>query len=200
NGGLNTAASTAGNATPMAGMGTGGQANAGQAQVNAGQAQAGAGQAPGAANPSLGSLMKIRRQFTDRLQNNEGDKARALDQEALEKAWGEYVRTLRENRNPAVQSLELAVLRIKDATGFEAVVSNNLEQKFIEQEKRPLCDHLQKAFGNKAVSFVVVIEQRADVEEPADRPLNKREQFLQIVEKYPLVKELKDRLKLELDY
>jgi DNA polymerase-3 subunit gamma/tau len=33
-----------------------------------------------------------------------------------------------------------------------------------------------------------------------DRPLNKREQFLQIVEQYPLVKELKDRLRLELDY
>jgi len=30
--------------------------------------------------------------------------------------------------------------------------------------------------------------------------LNKREQFQQIVEQYPLVKELKDRLKLELDY
>ena len=99
-----------------------------------------------------------------------------------------------------MQSLELAVLRIKDATGFEVVTSNNLEQKFIEQEKRNLSDHLQKAFANKAISFAVIIEERPDEGEPVDRPLNKREQFQQIVEQYPLVKELKDRLKLELDY
>jgi DNA polymerase-3 subunit gamma/tau len=30
--------------------------------------------------------------------------------------------------------------------------------------------------------------------------MNKREQFQQIVDQYPLVKELKDRLRLELDY
>jgi DNA polymerase-3 subunit gamma/tau len=30
--------------------------------------------------------------------------------------------------------------------------------------------------------------------------LNTREQYLKIIEEYPLVKELKDRLRLELDY
>jgi DNA polymerase-3 subunit gamma/tau len=47
---------------------------------------------------------------------------------------------------------------------------------------------------------VIVEEKEGDAEEPTDRPLNKREQFQQIVEQYPLVKELKDRLRLELDY
>jgi len=94
----------------------------------------------------------------------------------------------------------MADLRILDASNFEVVTSNNLEQKFIEQEKRTLSEFLQKEFANKAISFTVIVEERPDTGAPEKRPLNTREQFLQIVEQYPLVKELKDRLKLELDY
>ena len=153
------------------------------------------------ATASLGSLSRIRQQFSTRQQNDEASNSRTLEPEALHKAWQQYADYLRENRNPAVQSLELATLRITDAHTFEVVTNNNLEQKFVEQEKRSLSDHLQKVFANKAISFTVIIEEKEAVEEEsADRPLNKREQFMQIVEQYPLVKELKDRLRLELDY
>ena len=149
---------------------------------------------------SLKSLSKIRQQFADRSQGKEGSNSRSLEIEVLHKAWQQYADYLRENRNPAVQSLELATLRIIDGTSFEVVTSNNLEQKFIEQEKRSLSDHLQQVFENKSISFAVIVEERVSVEEPGEKPLNKREQFQQIVEQYPLVKELKDRLRLELDY
>ena len=149
----------------------------------------------------LGSLSRIRQQFASKQQNDAATSSRPLEPEALHRVWQQYADYLRENRNPAVQSLELAVLRITDMQTFEVVTSNNLEQKFIEQEKRNLSDHLQKEFANKAVSFTVIVEEKTgEVEEPTDRPLNRREQFQQIVEQYPLVKELKDRLKLELDY
>lgn len=151
------------------------------------------------AGASLGSLSKIRQQFSSRTQNNE-TLIRPLEAAALAKAWAAYAQQLRENKNPAVQSLELAVLRIMDANNFEVVTANNLEQKFIEQEKRTLSEYLQKEFANRTISFTVIVEERPDTEEPVERPLNTREQFLQIVEQYPLVKELKDRLKLELDY
>jgi DNA polymerase-3 subunit gamma/tau len=154
-----------------------------------------------ATGATLGSLSKIRQQFSNRQQQDESSNRKSLEPEALQKAWQEYADQLRENKNPAVQSLEMAVLRITDANSFEVVSSNNLEQKFIEQEKRTLSDHLQKAFSNKTISFTVIIEEREHKDEqPTERPLNRREQFLQIIEQYPLVKELKDRLKLELDY
>jgi DNA polymerase-3 subunit gamma/tau len=149
---------------------------------------------------TLGSLSKIRQQFSNRQQSDEANNRRPLEPTALQKVWQEYADQLRENKNPAVQSLEMATLRITDASSFEVVSSNNLEQKFIEQEKRALSDHIQKAFSNKTISFTVIIEEREDTGQPAERPLNRREQFLQIIELYPLVKELKDRLKLELDY
>jgi DNA polymerase-3 subunit gamma/tau len=163
--------------------------------VPAGQREESGGKAGG-----LGSLSKIRQQFAERSQNKETGGGVALEVEALYRAWQQYADYLRENRNPAVQSLELATLRIIDAHSFEVSTNNNLEQKFIEQEKRNLSDHLQQVFANKAISFTVVVEEKVSQEEPTDKPLNKREQFIQIVDQYPLVKELKDRLRLELDY
>ncbi|HVU99244.1 MAG TPA: DNA polymerase III subunit gamma/tau [Puia sp.] len=163
----------------------------------------GTGAASGAASaaPSLGALSKIRQQFSSKQGGDGAVSIRPLEPEALQKAWQQYADQLRENRNPAVQSLELATLRIVDGNSFEVITNNPLEQKFVEHEKRTLSEHLQNVFSNKMISFTVVVVEREDTEEgPADRPLNKREQFIQIVEQYPLVKELKDRLKLELDY
>jgi len=151
------------------------------------------------AGTSLGSLSRIRQQFADRQQTSENN-TRELEPAALAKAWAAYAQILRDNKNPAVQSLEMAQLRITDPGTFVVVTSNNLEQKFIEGEKRTLSEFLQKEFANKSLSFAVIVEERPSTEEPTERPLNKREQFQQIVEQYPLVKELKDRLKLELDY
>jgi DNA polymerase-3 subunit gamma/tau len=148
----------------------------------------------------LSSLSKIRRQIADRTRDKDSETSRVLEIEPLIRAWQQYADSLRENRNPAVQSFELASLRIIDAQTFEVSANNNLEQRFIEQEKRGISDHLQQVFANKAISFTVIVEEKAQLEEPVERPLNKREQFMQIVEQYPLVKELKDRLRLELDY
>ena len=171
---------------------------AGEAQVQTASTATATGTAGSA---SLGSLSRIRQQFASRSQNDDAASSRPLEPEALHRAWQQYADYLRENRNPAVQSLELAELRIVDHQTFEVVTGNNLEQKFIEQEKRNLSDHLQKEFVNKALSFSVTIEEKAaDIQETTDRPMNKREQFQQIVDQYPLVKELKDRLRLELDY
>lgn len=150
---------------------------------------------------SSGSLSGLRQQIASRAQNSEANARKPLEPEALQQAWKDYGQLLRENKNPAVQSFERAVLRILDQHTFEVVSNNNLEQKFIEQEKRVLSEFLQKSFSDKTLSFSVIIEENTDQdEEPVEKTLNRREQFIQIVEQYPLVKELKDRLKLELDY
>jgi DNA polymerase III subunit gamma/tau len=152
-----------------------------------------------AALPSLGSLSKIRQQFSTRQPHAE-DNTGALDPEALQKAWIAYTRQLKDAKSPAAPCFENAVLNITARDAFEIVCSNNLEQKFIEQEKRNLSDSLQKTFAIRTLSFTINVHENNDAGEPAERPLNKREQFLRITEQYPLVKELKDRLRLELDY
>ena len=45
-----------------------------------------------------------------------------------------------------------------------------------------------------------MIEEKREGKPQIEISLTAREQFQQLAEKYPLVKELKDRLRLELDY
>ncbi len=63
-----------------------------------------------------------------------------------------------------------------------------------------LIDHLQTAFNNRAISFDVLVEASEREDIPVHMRLNSKQKFEHIAEQYPLVKELKERLKLEIDY
>lgn len=149
--------------------------------------------------PTFGALSKIRQQFANR-QNAAEDVAKQLTDESLQLAWKQYTQQLKDNKNSAAQSFDRAVLKIIDNSFFEVTTNNNLEQKFIEQEKRNLSGYLQKLFNNKSLSLSIIVGEIINNEEPTERTLSKREQYQKIIEQYPLVKELRDRLKLELDY
>jgi DNA polymerase III subunit gamma/tau len=148
----------------------------------------------------LSALDKIRKQYQGNGNNGNGNINHPLELEELQKAWVEYIIKLKEAKNPAAQPFELAVLRIKDDNSFEAVTANNIEQKFIEQDRNKLFAFLQDRLQNRLLQFNVTIEEKAEDRPLIEIPLNSKEQFQKIVEQYPLVKELKDRLRLELDY
>ena len=149
--------------------------------------------------PTLGALSKIRQQVLNR-QIAAPETMIPLNDGMLQKCWTDFTEQLRQQKNSATQSFQNAKLEITDPQQFEIITHNNLEQKFIEQEKRNLSERLQAAFQNKNLSFSVVIRQNSDTAMPADKTLTRKEQFMQLAEQYPLLKELKDRLKLELDY
>lgn len=146
------------------------------------------------------NLEKLRKQIAERANNNEGQKKVALTPEKLREAWQQYANILRENKNPAVQSFELATLNILSENSFEVMSNNNLEQKFIEQEKRIVSEHLQNIFGNKLLHFAVKVTENPIEAVHVEKTLSKKDQYLLMIEQYPMIKELKDRLKLELDY
>ena len=94
----------------------------------------------------------------------------------------------------------MARLNVINESRFEAITNNNLEQRFIEQEKRGLCEFLQERFQNRKLTISIIIKENPDVLVAEEKPLSKRDQYQKIIEQYPLVKELRDRLRLELDY
>ncbi len=145
------------------------------------------------------SLEEIRKQVAGRSKAN-ALQLIPLEPGALTDAWKLFTETLKNNNNPAVQSFTLAELKILSEGSFEVITNNNLEQKFIEQEKRLLSEFLQEKFRNKLLHFTVVVSDNPVHAEAGERPLSRKEQFAAIVDEYPLVKELKERLKLELDY
>jgi DNA polymerase III subunit gamma/tau len=94
----------------------------------------------------------------------------------------------------------MAQLKIIDNNSIEIITGNNIQQKFIEQERAELVDELQQYFCNRQLTYNVSIQQTDETPGEVQKPLNTREQYLKIIEEYPMVKELKERLRMELDY
>jgi DNA polymerase-3 subunit gamma/tau len=150
--------------------------------------------------PRLGSLEALRRQ----IQKDNCDDTVAVDHplelEKLKNAWALFIKKLKENKNPAWQSFEHAELVIRDANCFDAVVDNNINQRFLEFERNKVSEFLQKELCNRQLQFGIVLVEGEQDNVPKDLPLSSKEQYQKLVEQYPLVKELRDRLRLELDY
>ncbi|MDB5197819.1 MAG: polymerase subunit gamma/tau [Flaviaesturariibacter sp.] len=123
-----------------------------------------------------------------------------LETESLKAAWLQFIEQLKLEKNPAWQSFEVAELVIKDEAIFEAVVTNNINQKFLELERNKASDFLKPIVGNRQLQLFVVLVEGEPEYVVYDAPLSSKEQYQKIVEQFPLVKELKDRLRLELDY
>ena len=148
----------------------------------------------------IGSLSNIRQQFANSQGDQEAAKPIPLTDELLKASWEGYTNILREKKNPAVQSFDLARLTITSDSSFEVLTNNNLEHRFIEQERRFLSEYLQEKFNNRGLVYSIQVSESPVHHIPIEKPLNKKEQFMMLVEQYPIIRELKDRLKLELDY
>lgn len=151
--------------------------------------------------PTLGALGKIRSQIAER-NNTVNEVVKTLTDQDLQHCWEKYIERLAEQKNhSAVTNFRLAKLHIVDEKSFEIIVESNIQQKFIEQERAALVDHMQSYFNNRTLAYTILIIEAEQPEiDPADRPLNSRAQYFKLIEQYPLIKELRDRLKLELDY
>ncbi|MGF2411265.1 DNA polymerase III subunit gamma/tau [Ferruginibacter sp.] len=148
---------------------------------------------------ALGSLNAIRKKLAEQ-NKNAGQDQKTLTEEDLKIVWGLFIEKLVERKNPAaVTNFKNAGLSIVDNNTIEITAKGEIHRAFIENERADLILHLQNYFNNRFLVYrVIVIEDTTEVEE-TDAPLSRKQQYLKIIEEYPLVKELKERLKLELD-
>ena len=146
----------------------------------------------------LGALHKIRQQMKAR--HGEEEPSRELDEPSLTEAWNLYVdRLTGENDHTTASNLKAARLVITGPTTFDIVTDSVIRQKFVEQERGRLVDHIHNFFGNRSIAYqVVLIEAEPDASE-GERPLTKREQYERMVKAHPLVKALRESLKLDLE-
>ena len=150
----------------------------------------------------LSALDKIRKQVKGNGNNGNGSDtiSTPLDLESLQAAWNEYVQKLKGEKNPAGTNFDMAELKIQDANSFIAIVTNNIQLRFIEQGGQKASQFLREKLHNNLLQFFIVMEENKEEKIPIGTPLTSREQFLKMTERYPLVRELKDKLRLELDY
>jgi hypothetical protein len=95
----------------------------------------------------------------------------------------------------------MARLTIIDGVLFEIFATTRIQYQFIENEKINLLIHLQDYYNNPKVQFKITLDP--DAEKETVRPeatLTLRDQYLKMVSLYPIIGEMRDRLKLDLDY
>ena len=149
---------------------------------------------------TMGSLLKIREKLA--LQNNlPCIESIALTKECLQQAWDKYIDQLKFNKNHSTVTIfKMAELKVVDNNSFIILTGNAMQQKFIEAERPGLIEHLMHTFNNRNISYQILIEKTSVEQNPAEKPLSTKEKYLQMIEQYPNIKLLKERIKLELDY
>lgn len=149
--------------------------------------------------PSLGGLHKIRQRVLAKQGFSSGE-AIQLSYEALRTAWSEYVEQLREKKMPsAVSALSDAILEVVNENEFSVTLNNPIQQKFVEGERAGLIGHLQHYFNNRQLKYnTVLVLPEKDETEPQVQALTSKQQYEIMIEDNPLIKKLRDKLKLEL--
>ncbi|MBM3441256.1 MAG: DNA polymerase III subunit gamma/tau [Bacteroidetes bacterium] len=160
-----------------------------------------------AANPTtprpdasgIGTLNKLRERILARGQAERKGPI-PLSEELLQDAWERYIQQATEQNNHTIAAnLRNARHVITSAHSFEIVTDTNLQHRFIEQERGGLIEHLQAYFNNRTLTYQVVLEAPAEPADPAVPPLTRKEQYQRMSEAFPLVRQLKERLGLDLE-
>ncbi len=148
----------------------------------------------------LASLQKLRQQMAE--QNKAGTStAKDITHEELLKAWNLLLEKLkaRANNSAVTNNLKGAELKVIDNNSIEIITETDIQKAFVETQRADLVEHLQTYFNNRTLTYQVTVEEKEFVEAPQELTLSRKQQYLKIIEEYPLVKELKERLKLELE-
>jgi DNA polymerase III subunit gamma/tau len=152
-------------------------------------------------NIKLTALNKIRSQYKTEGTGDKSIAATPLEMESLQHAWNEFAQMLKDQKNAAGQNFEMAELHIVDPNNFYAKTYNSIQFKFVENNGLKVTDYLKAKLNNQLIKFFVVMEEKKHYDPAAGgAPLTSKEQFQKMTEQFPLVKELKERLGLELDY
>ena len=151
-------------------------------------------------SPTLGSLKSIREKLAK--QNNiPVFNSKPLTVDELQLAWTEYIHFLKKNKNhSSVSIFNMAELEIKEENSFCIYTANSMQQKFIEAERSGLIEHLMAHFNNRNITYQIVIRNQEKEELKTEKPLNSKEKYQLMIEQYPNIKILKDKIRLELDY
>lgn len=143
----------------------------------------------------------LREKYGDAYSIQEVENPIPLSIETLQGHWDHYANKLKEeNKHSQVNAFNTAKLVIESETVFNVVVDSSLQQKFIEQEKTMMLDYLQRHYHNRMIMFNFIIEEGEKEDVPLHFQLNGKQKFERIAEQYPLVKELRDRLKLDIAF
>ncbi len=154
-----------------------------------------------ATGPKKNLLTALREKYGDQYAIEEVKEAESLHMEKLRACWDAYGSTLEaQQKHSAAGTFKMAVLEIENDIHFTVRVPGLTAQKFVEQERMMLIDQIFATFNNRSIKFSIIVDATEKEDVPIHMRLNSKQKFERISEQYPLLKELKEKLKLEIDY
>jgi DNA polymerase-3 subunit gamma/tau len=153
---------------------------------------------PGEGRKNIINLNNIRNEIKQKLASSE--EAIPLHQELLKEVWTEMLSRLKEENHHAHISFASATLEIEDGNMLRIIGDTHWDMKVMEGERRRIAEVIQQKFRNRSILLEFDFREQQHPEDEKNRPLTRKEQYQLMVEKYPMIKELKDRLGLEVDY
>ncbi len=145
------------------------------------------------------SLKKIKQQIAASDLIEKGTIKQLTDDEIL-KSWDLFIDLLKSKSNhSAVTNFKLAHPRILDQNMIEIITESEIQKAFIETQRAILIEHIQAYFNNKTLTYQVTVIENNEVDKEETILLTRKQQYQKIIEEYPMVKELKERLKLDLE-
>jgi DNA polymerase-3 subunit gamma/tau len=120
---------------------------------------------------------------------------------ALHVYWEDFIDRFRQaNKMTVVSNLQLAVIALHGPEEIGIISRNIVQFRFMEEEKLSISAFFKEKFQNPAIVLTLQLDESKQTQDIGPAPLSSREQFQKMTEKYPLVRELKDRLNMELDF
>jgi DNA polymerase III subunit gamma/tau len=151
--------------------------------------------------PKMGLLEALQEKVGNRYNIEVVQESKPLDMESLTACWKEYADHLAAipAKISCAAAFRDAQLEIIDEMNFQVMVKTILHQRFIDGEKMYFADNLIKQFNNRAIKYSVKVLEGQVETEVHPMYLGSRQRFERIAENYPLLYELKERLRLEID-
>ena len=152
---------------------------------------------------------EVKKSLLDILREKAGDKyvvesvkeVESFDEEKLNECIKKYVETLENagGKISTVTSINAARVELVSEIFFKLHVNTITAQRAIEQEKSSISDLLFNTFNNPSITFNIEVEENENADSNIPVVLNSRQRYELMVKQYPLIKELKEKLKLDLD-
>jgi DNA polymerase-3 subunit gamma/tau len=175
------------------------------AYTQAGSAQTGsstqAAAKPAANVPKVSGLAAMKQAFAAQQTTETKQESIPMTMGALSVYWDEFIDRFRQaNKMTVVSNLQLAVMSMIGPEEIGITSRNIVQFRFMEEEKLSISQFFKDKFRNNGLVLTLHLDESQQTADIGPAPLSSREKFAKMVEKYPLVKELKDKLNLELDF
>ncbi|HYV90449.1 MAG TPA: DNA polymerase III subunit gamma/tau [Chitinophagales bacterium] len=153
----------------------------------------------------LTSLENLNKEFLETKKETEAEKEEiifeAIDHFAFQQVWKSYIATVVTDRKTyLLKILEVFPPEIVENKMILLRVGNDSHLHALNQEREAMYYFLKKELDKKAIDLRIEVDKSKLKNENGRKPYTAREKYENMLERNPKLKDLKERLKLELDF